>query len=105
MKKEQKLTDISTLKTQLFWDTDINKLDYQKAYVSIIARVIERGDQSEIDEIVRLYGREKVLLTICNEIKFLPNYAIERAIRFFPELRKEDMLCYLNRKDESYHWI
>ncbi|EHO06162.2 hypothetical protein HX045_09150 [Myroides odoratimimus] len=105
MKKEQKLIDISTLGTQLFWDTDINKLDYQKAYIPIIVRVIERGDQSEIDEIVRLYSKEKVLLTICKEIKFLPNYAIERAIRFFPELRKEDMLCYQNRKDKSYHWI
>ncbi|ALU26184.1 hypothetical protein HX089_03195 [Myroides odoratimimus] len=105
MKKEQKLTDISTLGTQLFWDTDINNLDYQKAYIPIIARVIERGDQSEINEIVRLYSREKVLLTMCKEIKFLPNYAIERAIRFFPELRKEDMFCYQNRKDESYHWI
>ncbi|MGQ8867696.1 DUF6922 domain-containing protein [Myroides sp. TSA_177.3] len=105
MKKEQKLTDISTLGTQLFWDTDINNLDYQKAYVPIIARLIERGDQSEIDEIVRLYSKEKVLFTICKEIKFLPNYAIKKAIRFFPELRKEDILCYQNRKDKSSHWI
>ena len=105
MKKGQKITGISTLGAQLFWDTDINHLDYQKAYVPIIARVIERGNQSEIDEIVRLYSKEIVLFTICKEIKFLPNYAIKRAIRFFPELRKEDILCYQNRKTESYHWI
>lgn len=105
MKKGQKLTAISTLGTQLFWNTDINNLDYQKAYIPIIARVIERGDQSEIDEIVRLYSKEKVLFTIYKEITFLPNYAIERAIKFFPELRKEDMFCYQNRKDKSYHWI
>lgn len=89
----------------LFWDTDIDKLDWQKAYKAVIARVVERGDQQEIDEIVRFYSFEKVVTAIRDEIYFLPNYAIDRAIRFFPELKKEEMYCYLNRKDKPYHWI
>ncbi|WP_411413777.1 DUF6922 domain-containing protein [Chryseobacterium sp. EZn1] len=88
-----------------FWDTDIDKVDWQKMYVAVITRIIERGGQKEVDEIVRFYGREKVLKALKDEIFFLPNYAIEDALRFFPELKKEEMYCYLNRKDKPYHWI
>jgi len=88
-----------------FWDTDTEKLDWQKAYKAVIARIVERGGQDEIDELVRFYGHEKVIKAIRNEIFFLPNYAIDRALEFFPGLTKEEMYCYLNRKDKPYHWI
>lgn len=86
-----------------FWDTDTDKLDWKKAYKSVIARIIERGGQDEIDEIIRFYGYDKVIKAIRDEIYFLPNYAIDRAINFFPVLKKEEM--YWNRKDKPYHWI
>lgn len=89
----------------LFWDMDIDAMDFEKAYKSVIARIVERGNQQEVDEIVRFYSLEKVLKTIREEIYFLPNYAIERAVNFFPELKKEEMQCYLNRKGKPYHWI
>ncbi|PTS87688.1 hypothetical protein DBR27_24175 [Flavobacterium sp. HMWF030] len=85
-----------------FWDFDIDAMDFEKAYKAIIARIIECGEQ---DEIVRFYGHEKVIRTIRDEIYFLPNYAIDCALKFFPELKKEEMYCYLNRKDKPYHWI
>lgn len=91
--------------SSFFWDTDIDKLDWQKAYKAVIARIIERGGQQEIDELVRFYGQEKVIKAVRDEIYFLPNYAIDRALKFFPELKKEEMYCYLNRKDKPYHWI
>ena len=75
------------------------------AYKMVIARIVERGGQDQIDEIVRFYGREKVITAVRDEIYFLPNYAIENALKFFPELKKEEMYCYLNRKDKPYHWI
>lgn len=105
MKKGIENRRMPKLDPVLFWDTDIDKLDWQKAYKAVIARVVERGDQQEIDEIVRFYSFEKVVTAIRDEIYFLPNYAIDRAIRFFPELKKEEMYCYLNRKDKPYHWI
>jgi hypothetical protein len=66
----------------------------------VIARIVEREGQDQIDEIVRFYGREKVIKAVREEIYFLPNYAIEEALKFFPELKKEEMYCYLNRKDK-----
>ncbi|AYN00242.1 DUF6922 domain-containing protein [Chryseobacterium sp. 3008163] len=90
---------------KFFWDTDFSLLDWETAYVPVISRIIERGGQNEIDEIIKYYGHEKVVNTIQNEIYFLPDYAIDRSIDFFPELKKEEMHCYLNRKDKPYHWI
>lgn len=88
-----------------FWDYDIDAMDFEKAYRSIIGRIVERGGQEEIDEIIRFYGHEKVIRTIRDEIHFLPNYAIDKVLKFFPEIKKEEMHCYLNRKDKPYHWI
>lgn len=90
---------------RFFWDTNFSLLDWEAAYVPIISRIIERGGQNEIDEIIKYYGREEVVNTIRNEIHFLPNYAIARAIYFFSELKKEEMHCYLNRNGKPYHWI
>lgn len=98
-------TPVPDFESSFFWDTDVDKLDWQKAYKAVIARIIERGGQQEIDELVRFYGYEKVIKAVRDEIYFLPNYAIDRAVKFFPELKKEEMYCYLNRKDKPYHWI
>ena len=35
------------LPRQLFWDWDFEKIDWKKGYLSIIARVLERGDKDE----------------------------------------------------------
>ena len=102
IKKNKEIPDLDRV---LFWDFDIDAMDFMKAYKTIICRIVERGGQEEIDEIVRFYGLEKVVKTIRDEIYFLPNYAIERVLNFFPELKKEEMYCYLNRKDKPYDWI
>lgn len=88
-----------------FWDYDLDAMDLDKAYKSIIGRIVERGNQNDIDKIVEFYTYEKVVKTIRDEIHFLPNYAIDKALEFFPELKKEEMHCYLNRKDKPYNWI
>jgi hypothetical protein len=71
----------------------------------VIACIVERSGQDQIDEIVRFYDREKIIKAVRDEISFLPNYAIEDVLKFFLELKKEEMYCYLNHKDKPYHWI
>ncbi len=105
MKKTKKDKEIPNLHPKFFWDFRFDKIDWDGGYKMVIARIIERGGQDEIDEIVRFYGREKVITAVRDEIYFLPNYAIENALKFFPELKKEEMYCYLNRKDKPYDWI
>ncbi|MFD2938516.1 DUF6922 domain-containing protein [Flavobacterium notoginsengisoli] len=105
MKKAKKHKKIPNLHPKFFWEFVYDSINWERSYKMVIARIIERGAQEQIDEIVRFYGREKVITAVRDEIYFLPNYAIEDALKFFPELKKEEMYCYLNRKDKPYHWI
>lgn len=52
--------DLSILNKSLFWDTDINKIDWNRQSTAVIQRVFERGNEFEKKEITRFYGAEKV---------------------------------------------
>ena len=48
--------DLSKLRTVLFWDTKMEKIDWRQQRVAVIKRVFERGNDAEQDEILRFYG-------------------------------------------------
>lgn len=48
------------LRSVLFWDTDIKKIDWQKQKKAVIKRVFERGNETEKKEIIRFYGQETI---------------------------------------------
>lgn len=52
--------DLSKLRPVLFWDTLIDKIDWQKHKRAVIERVFERGEEGEKAEIIRFYGQEEV---------------------------------------------
>ena len=90
---------------KFFWEYKYEKIDWEEAYKMVIDRIIERGEQKEVDELVRFYGHEKVINALKQEITFMTNIAINNALTYFPELSKEQMVAYMNRKDKPYHWI
>lgn len=53
----------------LFWDTNINQIDWEKQRRAIIQRVLERGNSQEIIEIIEFYGKQ----AIAAEIKIIGN--------------------------------
>lgn len=59
-KLKSKTPNLSSLRESLFWDTDINNIEWQKQRKAVIKRVFERGNATEQDEIVRFYGKQKV---------------------------------------------
>ncbi len=67
-KKKQNIShpNLSLIRPVLFWDTKMEKLDWQKQKKAIIKRIFERGNEMEKNEITRFYGNEiisKVLNT------------------------------------------
>ncbi len=48
--------DLSKLRRGLFWDTDMNKIDWHRQRRAVIQRVFERGNSDEKAEITRFYG-------------------------------------------------
>ncbi len=53
--------DLSKLRSVIFWDTDIRLIDWEKNKLAVIYRIFERGNEQEIQEIIRFYGKETVL--------------------------------------------
>jgi len=64
--------DLTRLRAGLFWDCDMNTIDWQKNSSAVILRIFERGNHNEIAEIMRFYGQETISKAL-NEIKhYLP---------------------------------
>ncbi len=55
-RKKQLTPDLSKLRPVLFWDTKIEKINWQKQKKAVIKRVFERGNETEKNEITRFYG-------------------------------------------------
>ena len=64
IKKEKQITsahpDLSVIRRVVFWDTDINNIDWDKHYKYVIRRIFERGNEKEKQEILRFYGDDKI---------------------------------------------
>lgn len=59
--KEYQLTpDLNIFSKAMFWDTDLNSIDWKQQYRAVIERVFERGTEIEKNEIVSFYGIKKV---------------------------------------------
>jgi plasmid maintenance system antidote protein VapI len=50
--------DLSKLRSVLFWDTDIKKINWEKHKSAVIKRVFERGNEEEKNEITRFYSND-----------------------------------------------
>lgn len=56
----KKQPDLKLLRPVLFWDTAIDSIDWEKNQTSVIRRTFERGNEQEIQEIIRFYGQKEV---------------------------------------------
>lgn len=52
--------NIKKFRKSLFWDTDINTIDWLNQKEAVIQRVFERGNDKERNEITNFYGEETV---------------------------------------------
>jgi len=57
--------NLNNIRKIIFWDTDFNKIDWKKNKKAVIKRILERGNKTEINEIISFYGKK----TISKEIK------------------------------------
>ena len=55
---EHKKPDLTQFRPALFWDTDLQKIDWQKQKTAIVKRVFNRGNDLEKEELQNFYGQE-----------------------------------------------
>ncbi|MFA7449153.1 MAG: helix-turn-helix domain-containing protein [Weeksellaceae bacterium] len=54
--ESRETTEIPNIRRNLFWDTNFDTIDWNKHKRAIIDRILERGNQKEIEEIARFYN-------------------------------------------------
>lgn len=89
---------------RLFWDFEYEKINWQKSYKTIIARILERGTPKDRVELERYYGRDKVIDAIQHEIAYLPDFVIEDVCKHYA-LQKTDLRCYTRKLSRPGHWL
>lgn len=104
MEEKVVITDKPDLPKRLFWEFRYDDIEWKKEYLTVIARVIERGTPNHWNEMIRFYGESIVINAIKNEIVFLPDFAIKEVCAYF-HLREEELLCFRRKQSRAGHWI
>lgn len=73
--------DLKLFRPAIFWDTNMKKIDWAKSRSAVVQRVFERGNEQEIDEIIRFYGKKQVEEILSNTHRGMP-----RAQEYFRKL-------------------
>jgi len=96
--------DKPALTKRLFWEFVYETIDWQKAYCTVIERVLDRGSDEEWEEMLRFYGKDKVLQVLKFESTYLMDHRIEKACAYF-NLRPEELRCYMRKQLRRGHWL
>lgn len=68
--EKQATPDLSKFTRAIFWDTDIEKIEWEKQKKAVICRIFERGNEIEIHEILSFYG----INTVKKELKGMTSH-------------------------------
>lgn len=79
--KNQAKPNMEVFHKALFWDTNIDNIDWQNQKRAIIRRVFERGTEAEIREIISFYGEKNVAETLLS-IKSNLAWFVENAKKY-----------------------
>jgi hypothetical protein len=66
MRKSISNTDRPNVSKVLWWDWDYERMNFRKAHITVISRIVEYGTVSEWAEMIRFYGRELII----HDLKF-----------------------------------
>jgi len=81
---------------RIFWDVNVEQIDYDAKANFVIERVFERGDVEDIRQCRRYYGDEKVASALLNA-KYLPLQTIHFASAIIDKPLTE-FRCYILRQ-------
>jgi len=91
---EKKVDPNAKLPAHLFWDVNINKMDWQAAKYFVTERVVERGMPEDYYTLFQMYGGVEGVREILKNVKYFryPQDIAFVCVAF--DLKKEEMVCY-----------
>ena len=88
---------------RIFWDVDVDKLDYDGKASFIIERIFERGDVDDIRQCRGYYGDEKIR-GVLEKAMWLSLHTIYLACALF-ENELTDYRCYITAQSNPNHFM
>lgn len=85
--------DKPDLPRRLFWEFRYDEIDWVNNYRTVIDRVAGYGDDEHLEEVIRYYGRERVIHALRSEIGGVLDHVAERVCDYF-SLKQEEMFCF-----------
>ena len=90
------------LRPSLFWDVDVETMDFQKHRISIIERITLRGRWEKFQAMLAFYGKETVKNTLLN-IHYLDKVTLTFCSAIF-DVPKTEFRCYKLAQSNPGHW-
>lgn len=75
-----------------FWDVDQNTIDYDRHAGFVIIRVMEKGNEQDMKEMIRYYGKDEVISQLTSATSLMST-AIEAGKHLF-HLKDSDFSCF-----------
>jgi hypothetical protein len=85
-----------------FWDVDLENLDIDRYAKFIIFRVLEKGTESDLQEIIKYYGSARIINNIVTEDNLMPR-TIALAKKTF-HLSDTDLACS-KHKQQAHNYF
>ncbi len=80
----------------LFWDSDLEKIDFELDAPYFIRRVFDMGRLEDVAEAMRIYSDQRLISTL-TAATYLPENAIALASALF-DLKSSDFKCYSSKQ-------
>lgn len=103
MEEQSIQKDKPNLSRTLFWDQRYDDIEWREDALGVIERVLDRGDDSDYEELIRYYGRERIIHALTKEYCVVRNFMIDHVCAYFG-LKKEDLTVYQRRQKIKYRW-
>lgn len=87
----------------LFWDADLEQLDFDANKKYVIQRVLERGAFTDLQIAFKYYGAN-VIIEIARNLRTLEPRALSFIARI-ANLPKESFKCYTAKQSSQAPWI
>ena len=91
-----KSEDKPNLPKVLFWEYDLDNVNWKTFDKVVIDRAAEYGNDADWAEVIRFYGYEYVKNDLLNEISYLPNFVIKKMCDYF-SLNPDHLYCVYAR--------
>ncbi len=91
---------LSLIRKALFWDINFDNIDFSTRKRFVIERIFERGNNVEINEIIRFYGRKECIRIIKSANRLNQN-AIINAERYL-DINKDELSCFKKSKQNPF---